>query len=146
MKERAFSDDRWLDRSTKGMGAMAAIPESVKNAWLNREGPVILATVDGSGVPNVIYVTCVGSSGEDCLVVADNYMHKTRSNLNAGSHGAILFQDKTGKAYQVKGPLTYHSDGEIFDEMKRWNPSKHPGHAAVVLHVQSAYSGAEQLA
>jgi len=83
--------------------------------------------------------------GKQRFVVADNYFHKTRMNLLAGSKGALLFCDKDGKAYQVKGSLEYHTDGEIFDEMKSWNPSRHPGHAAAALVVEQVFCGAEQL-
>jgi predicted pyridoxine 5'-phosphate oxidase superfamily flavin-nucleotide-binding protein len=102
--------------------------------------------VSPDGIPNIIYVTCVGSFGDDCLVVADNYFDKTRKNLHDGNRaGSILFQAKDGKAYQAKGTLEYHTEGEIFDDMKRWNPAQHPGHAAAVLRVASVYSGAEKV-
>jgi predicted pyridoxine 5'-phosphate oxidase superfamily flavin-nucleotide-binding protein len=58
--------------------AMAFLPENVRQAWEDRDGPTILATVSEDGVPNVIYVTCVGVFGNDRLVVADNYFDKTR--------------------------------------------------------------------
>lgn len=125
---------------------MATLPEAVQQAWADREGPAILATVSPDGTPNIIYVTCVAAFGDDRLVVADNYFDKTRRNLQAANKtGAILFQDKEGKAYQVKGTMEYHTEGEIFDDMKRWNPEKHPGHAAAVLLVERVYSGAEQV-
>jgi uncharacterized protein len=123
---------------------MTFLPESIRDAWENREGPAILATVDSDGVPNAIYVTCV-SSFEDQLVVADNYFDKTRKNLLNSGKGSMLFQSSEGKAYQVKGTLEYHKEGEIFDHMKTWNPTKHPGHAAVTLKVEKVYSGAEKL-
>jgi len=67
------------------------IPEVVKEAWGKREGPAILATVDGSGMPNIIYVGAVGLYGDERLVIADNYFDKTRRNIKAGSKGAVLF-------------------------------------------------------
>jgi hypothetical protein len=33
---------------------MKILPESVRIAWANREGSVVLATVDAAGVPNAI--------------------------------------------------------------------------------------------
>ncbi len=121
------------------------IPDTVKDAWGKREGPVILATVDGGGMPNVIYATCVGLYGDDRLVVADNYFDKTRRNINAGSKGAVLFMTTDKTAYQLKGALEYHGTGPVFDDMKKWNPPKHPGHAAAALVVQEVYSGARRL-
>ena len=124
---------------------MASLPQVVRDAWENRNGPIVLATVNSAGVPNIIYAGCVGMFGTDKLVVADNYFSKTRANLIAGSYGSILFITKEGKAYQVKGPLEYDKEGEIFDDMKTWTPKQHPGHAAAVLNVEEVYSGAEKL-
>ncbi len=124
---------------------MAVLPDNVREAWETRNGPVVLATVSDDGAPNIIYASCVASYGDDCLVVADNYFDKTRANLQSGGKGAILFRSDDGKAYQAKGTLEYHTEGEIFDHMKTWNPSKHPGHAAAVLRIEEIYSGAEKL-
>jgi len=124
---------------------MTSLPENVRQAWEDRDGPVILATVGENGAPNIIYVTCVGVLGDDRIVVADNYFDKTRKNLLRGCKGAILFRDKKGKAYQIKGSLEYHTKGEVFDFMKTWNPPEHPGHAAAALLVEAVFSGAEKL-
>jgi len=123
---------------------MAALPEVVRAAWEDRNGPVVLATVNEAGSPNIIYAGCVSIFGIDKVVVADNYFSKTRDNILAGSKGSILFITKAGKAYQIKGSLEYHKEGEIFDDMKSWN-SKQPGHAATALNVEEVYSGAEKL-
>ena len=124
---------------------MAALPKSVLQAWENREDPVVLATTDKTGVPNAIYVSCVGLFGKDRFVVADNYLDKTKKNIAEGSRGALLFIDKARKSHQTKGSFEYHCEGELFDYMKSINPPKHPGHAAVVLLVEEAYSGSEKL-
>ena len=124
---------------------MKTIPEAVQKAWADREGPIVLATVDAAGIPNAIYATCVQMHGEDAVVVADNYFHKTRANIAAGSKGALLFITKEGKSYQLKGRFEYHTSGPIFDAMKQWNPTRLPGHAAAVLKVEQVFCGAEQL-
>ena len=124
---------------------MAALPPAVQEAWDNRKGPAVFATVDADGSPNVIYVGCLGRRGDDVLVVADNYFDKTRRNIEAGSKGSFLFMGQDGKPYQVKGSVEYHTEGAVFDDMKRWNPEKHPGHAAAALKVEAVYSGAERL-
>lgn len=124
---------------------MAQIPDEVIQAWEDRDGPVVLATVGPEGKPNIIYATCVGRFGDERLVVADNYFDKTRGNLRAGGWGALLFLTKQGKAFQAKGTLEYHTEGEVFDDMKTWNPAEHPGHAAAALRVEAVFSGAEKL-
>jgi predicted pyridoxine 5'-phosphate oxidase superfamily flavin-nucleotide-binding protein len=124
---------------------MSVLPENVSKAWDDHQGPVILTTVDKAGVPNSIYATCVSKFNEETLVVANNYFSKTLKNIASGSHGSLLFITKEGKAYQVKGSIEYHTEGQVFDDMKTWNPEKHPGHAATALKVEAVYSGAEKL-
>nr|WP_320115781.1 pyridoxamine 5'-phosphate oxidase family protein [uncultured Desulfuromonas sp.] len=124
---------------------MAKIPQSVITAWDNHVGPVILTTVDPKNVPNSIYATCVARYGDERFVVADNYFDKTRANIQSGSSGSFLFITDEDKAYQVKGRLEYHTSGPVFEDMKQWNPQKHPGHAAVAVVVEEIYSGSERL-
>jgi hypothetical protein len=121
------------------------LSQEVIQAWEDRNGPVVLTTVDAEGMPNAIYATCVGRFDESTLVIADNYFDKTRANIKNGSRGSVLFITKDNKAYQVKGTLEYHTEGALFDFMKSWNPEKHPGHAAAVLRVEEVFSGARKL-
>lgn len=124
---------------------MSVLPEEVRKAWKEREVPAVLATVSESGVPNVIYVTCVNLLDDDRVVIADNYFNKTRANILAGCKGALLFRSKSGEAYQIKGSFEYHTEGPIFEDMKVWNLPGKPGHAAAVLTIDQLYSGAKRL-
>jgi predicted pyridoxine 5'-phosphate oxidase superfamily flavin-nucleotide-binding protein len=126
---------------------LAKLPEVAIQAWENREGPAVLTTVDANAVPNSIYVTCVQKIADDQIVVADNKMNKTRANLLAGSRVSLLYITKEKKAIQVKGTVSYQTEGDIFDGMKNgWLDKKYPGHAAVVISIEDVYSGAEKLA
>jgi uncharacterized protein len=124
---------------------MSRLPDDVSKAWDDKKGPIIFSTVDSNGMPNSIYATCVSKFDEETLVVADNYFDKTQKNILIGSNGSILFITNDDKAYQVKGTIEYHKDGDIFNDMKEWNPEQHPGHAAVALKVEEVYSGAKKL-
>jgi predicted pyridoxine 5'-phosphate oxidase superfamily flavin-nucleotide-binding protein len=124
--------------ATNGMKAVA-------QAWDNREGPAVLATVDAAKTPNAIYVGEVRYVPSEGFIVADNYFCKTRANIKTGTKGAILFLTKERKSFQVKGPLSYYPQGPIFENMQSWHDPKYPGVAAVLLRVEEAYSGAEQL-
>ena len=125
---------------------MVTLPENVSKAWEDREGPIVLATVNGDGIPNAIYATCVSKFDESTIVIANNYFSKTMENIQAGSKGTVLFLTKEKKSFQMKGRITYHTEGAIYDDMKKWNPEKHPGHGAAALTVEEVYSGAEKLA
>jgi hypothetical protein len=124
---------------------MASLPQKVAEEWERRNGPVIFSTVNSSGIPNAIYATCVSLFDDELIIVADNYFDKTRSNILAGSKASLLFITEDKKSYQIKGSVEYHKSGEIFENMKSWNPTKHPGHAAAALRVEEVYSGAEKL-
>jgi len=124
---------------------MPALPEAVCQAWGNREGPIVLSTVDAEGNPNAIYATCVSKYCEDTLVIADNFFNKTKANILAGSKATLLFVTKEGKSYQIKGKIEYHTEGAVFEDMKQWNPAKLPGHAAAALIVEQVFCGAEKL-
>jgi len=124
---------------------MSKLPEKVSEAWENREGALILTTVDKEGTPNAIYATCVSKFNDETIVVANNFFSKTMENIRANGKGSILFITKGGEAYQLKGKIEYHQEGEIFEDMKKWNPKKHPGHGAAALKVEAVYSGAEKI-
>jgi len=121
------------------------IPENILNELKNRQGPAVFATVSADSVPNVVYVGyCEDFDGER-LVLADNYFCKTRENIENCKNASVLFINKDFKSFQIKGTLEYHTNGPIFDFMKSWNPSRHPGVAGVALLVDSIYSGSEKL-
>ena len=124
---------------------MALFPEEVQKAWDNREDAVIFTTVSSTGVPNAIYATCVSKHEDESILIADNYFAKTNENIRAKSRGSLLFLTKERKSYQLKGSIEYYSDGPYFDDMKTWNPTKHPGHGVAVLKVEEIYKGAEKL-
>jgi predicted pyridoxine 5'-phosphate oxidase superfamily flavin-nucleotide-binding protein len=125
---------------------MTTLPETVSEAWDNREGPIVFTTVDAEGKPNAIYATCVTKYDEETILIANNFFSKTLKNIQAGSQGSVLFITEEGKAYQLKGEITYHEEGPFFVAMKACNPERLPGHGAAALNVQEVYAGAEQLA
>ncbi|PIP78327.1 MAG: pyridoxamine 5-phosphate oxidase [Ignavibacteria bacterium CG22_combo_CG10-13_8_21_14_all_37_15] len=124
---------------------MTELPELVINAWRKRAGPIVFSTVDTKGIPNAIYATGVSIYNPETIVIADNYFDKTRRNILDGSKGSILFLTDEKKSFQVKGSIQYYQKGEIFDDMKKWNSTKSPGHAAAALKVEEVYSGSEKL-
>ena len=124
---------------------MKKFPQEVIKAWDNRKGPIIFTTVNKEGIPNSIYSTCVSKYGEDTIVIADNYFDKTRRNILSGCMTSILFITNEDKSYQIKGRIKYYKEGDIFNDMKEWNPKKHPGNAAVAMEAEEIYSGSKKL-
>jgi predicted pyridoxine 5'-phosphate oxidase superfamily flavin-nucleotide-binding protein len=124
---------------------MTKLNEKILKEWENRQGPIVFTTVNEVGVPNSIYATCVNNYNDEFLVVADNYFDKTKNNLMVNQEASILFYTKDDNAYQVKGTVEYLKSGAIFEDMKKWNPEKHPGNAAAALKVREVYSGSEKI-
>ena len=124
---------------------MAVLPELLIEEWEKREGPIVFSTVDTKGIPNSIYATCVSIYNPETIVIANNYFDKTLKNILVGSKGSILFITSDKKSFQVKGSIEYHETGEVFDDMKKWNPAKLPGLAAAALIVEEVYSGSVKL-
>ncbi len=124
---------------------MPALPETVRQAWDQRKGPAVFATVSDDGNPNVIYVGAIEKIADDKIGIVDNYFDKTRANIEAGSRGAFLWMTDQGKAFQAKGRIEYATEGSDYDAMLEWANDKHPRKALAILHVEEVYSGAEKL-
>jgi uncharacterized protein len=126
---------------------VAQIPENARKAWDERQGPCVFTTVGADGVPNSVWVTCVKMVGDDTIVVADNKFHKTRKNIEESPKVSMLYIAPEKKAFQVKGTVSYETEGSVYEDMKKgWLDPKFPGRGAVVIHVEEVYSGADKIA
>ncbi|HZJ87875.1 MAG TPA: pyridoxamine 5'-phosphate oxidase family protein [Sphaerochaeta sp.] len=121
------------------------IPKQVLAAWQVRKPVAALTTVSKAGVPNTVWVASISLGAGPVIVIADNYLTKTKANALENPVGTLLFMTKENKSYQLKGRLSYHKSGQYFDHMYAVTEEKFPRHAALVLHVEEVYSGAEQL-
>jgi len=124
---------------------MKTLPKEVCDAWESRKGPIVFTTVDEQQRPNAIYATCVSKYDDQRLLVADNFFGKTRQNILSGSKGSILFITEDDTSFQIKGRIEYHCKGDVYKDMKKWNPIKLPGRAVAILIVEEVYSGSKQL-
>lgn len=124
---------------------MNKLPEIVSEAWKNKKKPSVFSTVDKQGVPNSIYVNSVSLFNDEKILVADNYFNKTMKNISSGSIGSILFLTEDNKSYQLKGTISYFTEGELFDDMKNWNPTRLPSHGVAVMEIQEVFYGAQKI-
>ena len=115
---------------------MAVLPEIVIKECQNYVGSIVFSTVNNNGILNAIYAACVVLYNPETIVITDNRFEKTRNNILSGSKGSILFLTEEKKSFQIKRSIEYHKTGEIFDDIKKWNPDKLPGHAAAALKVE----------
>ncbi len=127
---------------------MAKLPQEVKDAWSNREGWFVLSTVSADGEPNAAWMGAVKRLDDERVAIIDNYFNKTRANIQAGSRGSLLMLSADRKPYQIKGRIEYVTEGAILDELREWQKQIKddlPGVGAAIIHVESVFSGGEQL-
>lgn len=127
------------------LNIMARLNQRVRNAWDNKEAKLAFATADREGTPNVVWVSCVRNIDDERLLIVNNYFHKTLENTLSGSSGSLLFIAPEREAYQIKGTLSYHTDDDVYKDMKAWLDPKFAGVGAVVLTVTAIYYGAEKI-
>ncbi|WP_353852641.1 pyridoxamine 5'-phosphate oxidase family protein [Dehalobacter restrictus] len=103
-----------------------------------------VATVALDGTPNVVPMSFVKVLDEESLLIVDNFMNKTRKNLEANPVMAVSIWDlQSGKSYQIKGTTNFVDSGKIFDDAKAWVAEKMPvlqPKAAVILKVEKIYN------
>ena len=124
---------------------MSKLPEIILNAWKTQSGAPVMTTVDKNGVSNSIYVKSISIFNNEKITIANNYFDKTFQNIINGCSGNFLFITEEYKPYQLKGTYEYLTEGPEFDDMKTWNPAKHPGHGVAVLKIEEIYSGSTKI-
>lgn len=127
---------------------MTALPQGLIDGIESRKGPAAFTTVAPDGTPNSAWVGWLDRCDGNKIVLADNYFHKTRENILAGSKGSLLLITEDGTSYQLKGRIEYLKEGDLYDKMRdciKGLNADLPAVAAAVLHVEEAYSGAEKL-
>ena len=124
---------------------MITIPEKIKNEWNNKQDAVVLTTVSAKGIPNSIYVTQVSLFGDNKVLVANNKFQKTLENIEVCKEATVLFITKETKSYQIKGSVSYKTEGDEFNNMKKWNRADLPGYGVAVVKIREIFSGAEKI-
>ena len=123
---------------------MAKLPPAVKEAILKQEFfPV--ATCDRQGIPNVVYIKYLKVVDDQTVLIADNYLQKTRDNILSNPQLSFVVLDKEKGSYQIKGAAKRMIDGPLYGEIQKWVPAKYPREAAIVVTVEQVYNGAKQI-
>lgn len=123
---------------------MKSIPETVKEA-IAKQDIFPVATAASDGTPNVIYIKYLKVVDDQTVLIADNYLSKTRDNIASNPQLSFVVLDSEKGSYQVKGTAKRLTEGPLFDEVQNWVPKELPREAAVALQVEQVYNGAKQL-
>jgi len=110
---------------------------------VEKDNVVFLATATKDGVPNVVPIGFARPVDEKTIMIVDNYLKKTRENLENNPKASLVPRDATACPYQFKGTVEIHTSGKAFDEAVDWARSvmsKLPAKAAILLKVEEIYS------
>jgi len=104
---------------------------------------VFLATASSEGIPNVVPIGFARPIDNGSILIADNYMNKTRKNIEENPNVAIVTKDAQKNPYQFKGKAEIVESGKIFDEVGEWAQNvmtKLNPKAAIVVKLTEIYS------
>ena len=104
---------------------------------------VFLSTASPDGIPNVVPIGFARPIDEDTILIADNYMNKTRQNLEKNPRISLVTKDATKCPYQFKGTTEIFESGKYFDIVTEWGQNamtKLTPKAAVLMKIEEIYS------
>ena len=110
---------------------------------VEKDNVVFFATATKDGVPNVVPIGFARPLDEKTIMIVDNYMNKTRKNLEDNPKASLVPRDASKCPYQFKGSVEIHTSGKLFDDAVDWATSvmsKLAPKAAVILNVEEIYS------
>lgn len=95
---------------------MSALTQDMKDIAA-KTGVFILATSSKDGKPNTVPIGIVKVK-DDTIVLADNFMNKTRKNLEENPLAAVTYWSNDAHyGYQIKGKARIETSGEDYDAM-----------------------------
>ena len=124
---------------------MAKLNQRMKEIF-EKQKPIVLATATKDGIPNVVPVGMKKIIDDETILISDQYLNKTRKNIEANPRVAITVWDEI-EGYQIKGTVTIETSGPLFEETARWvkergkslnRPLKSKG--ALILKITEIYS------
>src|SRR5512136_864952 len=100
------------------------------------------ATSAKDRTPNVVPIAAFKVLDDASLLISDQFFNKTLANMKENNKAAISWWgEKAG--FQIKGTVTIHTDGEIWEQdvawMKELRPSLKPK-GAVVMKITGVYA------
>ena len=121
---------------------MVKVPEDVRSVF-EKQRVISMATAGASGDPNVILVGMWWWEDEETLVVVDNYLNKTRRNLEGNPRVAFVGWDREARrSFQIKGSAEIRDDGALYEKGRRKARERErplPGKAVVVCRIDEVY-------
>lgn len=102
---------------------------------------LFLATAAQDGTPNVVPIGAFKLLDDETFLISDQFFNKTLSNMKANPKIALSYWGEKG-GFQIKGTVTLHADGKIFQDdvawMKELRPNLSPK-TAVIMKVTDVF-------
>jgi len=121
---------------------MSKLTDEVKSA-IAGQGVFPVATASRDGCPNVVPISFVRVFDEENLLIVDNFMHKTRQNMEDNPQMAICVWDLERRlSYQLKGTTSIYHSGPVFEAALAWVKEKMPAlqpKSAILMKVTDIY-------
>ena len=121
---------------------MVKVPEEVRKTF-EKHRAIPMATADPSGKPNVILVGMWWWEDDETMVVVDNFLNKTRANLEANPQVSFVGNDgEERRCFQIKCSSEIQEAGPLYEKGRKMATDRErplPGKAVVVLKVEEVY-------
>ncbi|MBT3283481.1 pyridoxamine 5'-phosphate oxidase family protein [Candidatus Bathyarchaeota archaeon] len=125
---------------------MVQVPKEAQEIY-TKQRIISLATVDAEGKPNTSYVAFWWFEDDETIVLIDNFMKKTRANLEATGWAALSGYDMDiHRAFQIKGKATIETEGPRVErgkmmaaQFEKERGMKMPAKAAIAVKVTEVY-------
>jgi len=119
---------------------MVALTPEIRDS-LTGTKTVFLATASWNRVPNVVPIGAFKILDDETLLISDQYFHKTLQNMTENPLVALSWWGEKG-GFQIKGPVTIHTNDMIFREDVAWMKEVRPHLApksAVIMKISDVY-------
>jgi predicted pyridoxine 5'-phosphate oxidase superfamily flavin-nucleotide-binding protein len=129
--------------------SMVKVPEEVKKVAIEAvsKRTCVVGTTNKKCIPNAVPMSSRGYPkvlDDDKFVMIDNFLNKTRKNLEENPFATITFWNpETLEGYQVKGTVETKSTGDLYEQIKSEIHAKRPDlpvKAIVILKVEEIYN------
>lgn len=125
---------------------MVKIPKEAQEIY-TKQRVISVGTVDKDGKPNTSYVAFWWFEDDETVVMVDNFMNKTRSNIEENGLVAFSGYDMSiHRAYQLKGKATIETEGPrvergkmMAEEFKKERGMEMPAKAAIAVKIDEIY-------
>lgn len=119
---------------------MVKLTDQIKES-LTGTKTAFLATASKDGTPNVVPIGAFKLLDDETLLISDQFFQKTLQNLKENPKVALSYWGEKG-GYQLKGPITLHTDDEVFKQDVAWMKEIRPNltpKSAVIMKITDVY-------